>query len=64
MQRRQFPPHTSEEKLTAEKAKLEAQLADLKSGPQRDALLKKIRQLNTADNLSKWLESPGLQSPD
>jgi hypothetical protein len=28
-----------------------------------DAILKKIRQLDTAAHLNEWLSSPGLQSP-
>ena len=64
MQRRQSRPHTFEQKIAAEKAKLEAQVAQLKAGPQRDALLGKIKQLNTARHLSEWLRSPGLQPPE
>jgi hypothetical protein len=41
MQRRRSPPHTFEESLAAEKAKLEAQVTKLKPGPQMDALRKK-----------------------
>jgi len=63
MQRRRSVPHTFEENIAAEKAKLEAQIATLKPGPQRDELLKKIRQLETASHMSEWLSSPGLQSP-
>jgi hypothetical protein len=42
---------------------LEAQVAKLKPGPQREALLEKIRQLETASHMSEWLSSPGLRSP-
>ena len=63
MQRRQSVPHTFEENIAAEKAKLEAQLAEIKPGPQMDALRKKIRQLETASHMNEWLSSPGLQSP-
>jgi hypothetical protein len=63
MQRRRSVPHTFEENIAAEKAKLETQIAKLKPGPQRDELLKKIRQLETASHMSEWLSSPGLQSP-
>jgi hypothetical protein len=63
MQRRRSVPHTFEENIAAEKAKLEAQIATLKPGPQREELLKKIRQLETASHMSEWLSSPGLQSP-
>jgi hypothetical protein len=64
MQRRRSIPHTFEENIAAEKAKLEAQVAKLKPGPQKDALLRKIRQLDTAAHMSEWLSSPGLQPPE
>jgi hypothetical protein len=64
MQRRRSVPRTFEENIAAEKAKLEAQAAKLKPGPQKDALLRKIRQLDTATHLSEWLSSPGLQPPE
>ena len=63
MQRRRSIPHTFEENIAAEKAKLEAELAKLKPGPQMDALRQKIRQLDTAAHMSEWLSSPGLQPP-
>jgi len=63
MQRRGSAPHTFEENIAAEKAKLEAQVAKLKPGPQMDALRKKIRQLETASHMNEWLSSPGLQPP-
>ena len=53
MQRRRSAPHTFEGNIAAEKAKLEAQLADLKPGPQMDALRKKIRQLETASHMNE-----------
>jgi len=64
MQRRRSVPHTFEENIAAEKAKLEAQVAKLRHGPQKDALLRKIRQLDTAAHISEWLSSPGLQPPE
>jgi hypothetical protein len=63
MQRRRSVPHTFEENIAAEKARLEAQAAKLKPGPQMDALLKKIRQLEIAAHVNDWLTSPGLQAP-
>ena len=63
MQRRRSVPHTFEENLAAEKAKLEAQIAKLKPGPQMDTVLKKIRQLETVAHMSEWLTSPGPQPP-
>jgi hypothetical protein len=38
MERRRSVPHTFEENIAAEKAKLEAQVAQLKPGPELDAL--------------------------
>jgi len=64
MQRRRSVPHTFEENIAAEKAKLEAQVAKLKHGPQRDALVRKIRQLDTALHVSEWLSSPALRPPE
>jgi len=64
MQRRRSVPHTFEENIAAEKAKLEAQVAKLKHGPHRDALVRKIRQLDTALHVSEWLSSPGLRPPE
>jgi hypothetical protein len=63
MQRRRSVPHSFEENIAAEKAKLEAQVARLKPGPQRDGLFRKIRQLETASHVNEWLTSPGLQPP-
>ena len=64
MQRRRSVPHTFEENIAAERAKLEAQIAQLKPGPQRDGLLRKIRQLDTASHMNGWLTSPGLRPPE
>jgi hypothetical protein len=61
--RRQSVPHIIEDQIAAEKARLEAQFADAPPGPQKDALLKKIRRLETASHMYEWLSSPGLQPP-
>jgi hypothetical protein len=64
MQRHRFVPHTFEDNIAAEKAKLEEKAAQLPYGPERDKLLRKIRQLDTASHMADWLTSPGLRSPD
>ena len=61
--RRRSVPHTFEDRIAAEKAKLEAQVAKLRPGPQMDELLKRIGQLETAAHINEWLSSPGLQPP-
>jgi hypothetical protein len=45
----------------SEAAKAEAQ--KLPHGKQRDALVKKARQLETASQINQWLSSPGLSPP-
>lgn len=61
--RRRSVPHRFEENIAAEKARLEAQIAQLPPGPQKERLLKKINQLETASRVNQWLTSPGLQPP-
>jgi hypothetical protein len=35
----------------------------LPQGLERDALLRRVRQTETAAHINEWLSSPGLQSP-
>ena len=42
---------------------LKTRLARLPPGPERDQLLKQIRQNEIAGNIDRWLTSPGLQPP-
>ena len=63
MQRRRSIPHTFEDRIAAQKARLEAQVARLRHGPKKDELLEKIRQLETASHMNAWLTSPGPQPP-
>jgi hypothetical protein len=63
MKHRQSDPLTFEGRIAAEKARLEAEASDLPPGPRKDALLKKIGQLETASHIIEWLSSPGLQPP-
>lgn len=61
--RRRSVSHTFDENLAAEKARVEAQMAGMKPGPEMDALRKKIRQLDTASHMNEWLSSAELQPP-
>jgi hypothetical protein len=61
--RRRSLPHTFEDRIAAEKARLEVQVAHLPPGPQPDGLLRKISQIETASHTNEWLMSPGLQPP-
>jgi hypothetical protein len=51
-----------DENIAAEKAKLEAQVAQLKPGPQRNGLLKKIRQLETASHINECSGAPATRT--
>lgn len=44
----------------AEKAREQAQSA---TGPEREELIKKARQADTAAHIDEWASSPGLQPP-
>ena len=35
----------------------------LPPGPERDAMLRKARQMNTANHINEWLSSPGGMRP-
>ena len=63
MQRRRSVPHTFEDQIAAEIARYAEQLALTPHGPERDALVRKLRQLETASHMNDWLRSPGLQTP-
>jgi hypothetical protein len=45
----------------SESAKSEAE--KLPHGKEREALVRKARQLHTASQMNEWLSSPGLQPP-
>jgi hypothetical protein len=62
-QRRRSTPHTLEDRIAAEKARLEAQVARLPPGLQKDSLLEKISRLENAYYMNKWLRSPELRPP-
>jgi hypothetical protein len=42
---------------------LREQAGKLPPGPEREALLKKLRQANTAAHVEQWANSPGLKPP-
>jgi hypothetical protein len=63
-ERNRSKPHSFDDKIAAEKARAEAQLSGIEHGPEREAIARKIRQLETASHVNEWLSSPGLRSPD
>jgi hypothetical protein len=58
MKRQRSKPHSFEDRLAAEKKRLEAKAALLREGDEREALLGKIAQIDTASHLNELLRSP------
>ena len=63
MKRPRSDRRSFERRIAVAKARLEAEAADFPPGPFKDELLKKIRQLETANQVNEWLSSPRLQPP-
>jgi hypothetical protein len=64
LKRRRFHQTKSlQDRLAAWAEEVREQAAKLPAGPERDALLKKLRQADTAAHLEDWANSPGLQPP-
>ena len=64
MKRRNLKQSTSLEQRLAEEAKRLREAADkAKDIKERDMLLLKARQAETAAHVKEWLTSPGLQPP-
>ncbi len=64
MQRRRIK-HTAsfEERLAQEALRLREQAKSLPPGMERDQLIRRARQAETACRMNRWLTSPGLQPP-
>ena len=61
--RRRSKPHSLYDNIAAEQSRLREQAASLPPGSQKDALLDKVRQLETASHMEGWLSSTGLLPP-
>ena len=55
---------TLEERLAHQADELHERAKVMPPGLEKDALLKRARQADTAAHVSEWLRSPGLQPPD
>jgi hypothetical protein len=62
-QRRRLKPTESFKDRLAAFAKRSREKAEQLSGPERDALLKKVRQADTAAHVDDWANSRALQPP-
>jgi hypothetical protein len=64
MQRRRFKQITSLQDRIAEWAEsVRKQANGMRPGPERDELLRKLRQAEAAMHMEDWANSPGLQPP-
>jgi hypothetical protein len=62
--RRHFLQRTTlEDRLAYEAKRLREQAKVLPPGCEKDSLIRKARQTETASHMSEWLRSPGLQPP-
>jgi hypothetical protein len=61
--RHRSEPHSFEELLNAEKARIEAALESTDPGLQRELLELKLRRIETAFQIDDWVSSVGLQPP-
>ena len=60
-----FQKHTDfPERLDQEVQRLQIEAEKLPPGIERDLLLRKARQAETARDVDKWLTSPGLKVPN
>ena len=65
MKRLRFKPDRAlGERLIREARLAREEAAELPPGEERDRLLKKARQADTAAHIDEWLSSPGLQPPE
>ena len=62
--RRRSEPHTFDERLNAEKARIEAALESAGQGAERDLLELKLRRIENALRIDGWLSSVGDITPD
>ena len=57
-------PASLKDRLTAFAEEARARASQLRPGHERDDLLKKARQADTAACLDEWVNSPGLRPPE
>ena len=64
MQRRRFKQTTPlDQRLTEQAERLRKEAQGTPPGVQRDKLVRRARQLETASHMQDWLSSPGLRVP-
>jgi hypothetical protein len=62
--RRRFKQTVSlKDRLTSFSREIRDKAAELRPGPEQNALLKRARLADTAAHIDEWINSPGLQRP-
>jgi hypothetical protein len=59
-----YPRRSFQNRLELVANKLKAEAEALPQGQEREALLRKARQTETASHVNEWLSSPGLRAPN
>ena len=52
-----------QDRLALHALRLKDEANALRPGPERDAIIRRARQAETASHVNDWLSSPGLQPP-
>ena len=52
-----------QDRLALHALRLKEEAQALRPGPERDAMIRRARQAETASHLQDWLLSPGLRAP-
>ena len=52
-----------QDRLALEALRLKEEAKTLPHGREREALMRKLNQIETASHVNEWLSSPGLQPP-
>jgi hypothetical protein len=65
MQRRRFTPNTIplSERMAQEAERLRQEAKGTPPGIERERMIRRARQAETASHMDEWLKSPGLQTP-
>lgn len=61
--RKRSTPHTFAQRLSEEKARLEAELKGTSPGAEHDLLVRKLQQIDSATRLDRWMTSDELRPP-
>ena len=60
---RDQPKHPFDQRLAQEALRIQEQVKSLPHGKERELLVRKARQLETASHVNEWILSPGLKPP-